>query len=324
MRCVGTRLRGELTPGPPQLPVTAPPDPRGSCSSSPRPAAPRPVPAAPRTAKPPANTRAERSPPRVRPRVPLPLCVWKCRHCRCVLIKLMNAWKTPRLRLAKSSGGSRGSAGSDTGVSGTRPRGPPPPPEPGRCPGASVPLGLRWVLMRPGRGEPGPLPPPSGSVGFGSFRRSPPGKGVAGGTRSVLQRAFATRALCGAPQAALRTGGTRSPVGWSRCSAPARPGHARALRCRCDLRAPEGATGSAGLSRSRRSAARDRGLLRSASFADRSSHAGFFQLSAVSAPPDLCGPGIVVARWPELPVPMCPDSPAIHVTDVPVSAAHVI
>ena len=49
-------------------------------------------------------------------------------------------------------------------------------------------------------------------------------------------------------------GGTRSPVGWSCSSAPARPGHPRALRCRCGLRAPDGAMGSAGLSRSRRAA----------------------------------------------------------------------
>lgn len=264
--------------------MTAPPDPRGSCSSSPRPAAPRPVPATPRTAKPPANTRAERSPPRVRSRVPLPLCVWKCRHCRCVLIKLMNAWKTPRLRLAKSSGrvarlgrlrhrGERHTATEPSAVSRAGP----------------VPRSCRSPsgCARPGRGEPGPLPPPSASVRFGSFRRSPPGKGVAEGTRSVLQRAFATRALCGAPQAALSTGGTRSPVGWRSCSAPARPGHERALRCRCDLRAPEGATGSAGLSRSRRAAAGERGLLRSVSFAARTSHAGFFQPSAVPAAPDL-------------------------------------
>lgn len=154
----------------------------------------------------------------------------------------MNARNTPRLCLARNSGR----------VAGVRPI----PAQPGalRCPRSCRPPSGR---ARPGEGEPGPLPPPSGSVGFGSFPRSSPGKARAEGTRSVLQRAFATRALCGAPPAALSTeggGGTRSPVGWSCSSAPARPGHPRALRCRCGLRAPDGAMGSAGLSRSRRAA----------------------------------------------------------------------
>ena len=135
----------------------------------------------------------------------------------------MNARNTPRLCLARNSGR----------VAGVRPI----PAQPGalRCPRSCRPPSGR---ARPGEGEPGPLPPPSGSVGFGSFPRSSPGKERAEGTRSVLQRAFATRALCGAPPAALSTegggGGDAQPrrVELQLCARPARTSSGSAVPLR--------------------------------------------------------------------------------------------